>query len=150
MTCGKGVLRLEQCPECFLYLRTGVVLIQDGQESCQFVGIVADLRDMQAVFIVPGIFFLYLRDLSPEFRFHRPVVFLSAPDIIIRGGKCRTEQGLRTALDEEGTGRHHSGYEHEKNCTYADDDERGFSAGFPGEHAEQPRRVATSEEIPDG
>ena len=100
MARGQGILRLEQCPEGFLYLRTGIVLIQDGQESCQFVGIVADLRDMQAVFIVSGVFFLYLSDLPPEFRFHRAVVFLSAPDIIICGGKCRTEQGFRTSLDK--------------------------------------------------
>ena len=100
MACGKGVLRLEQCPERFLYLRTGVVLVQDGKESCQFVGIVSDLRDMQAVFIVSGIFFPYLSDLPPEFRFHRAVVFLSASDIIICGGKCRTEQGFRTSLDK--------------------------------------------------
>ena len=116
----KLVLFPEQPRNLRLHLVKGKGIEHGGEIAHQFIGVVADLPDVVAVFVIAGVIFLRLVNVDLQVRLHFRVIQIRITNILLIGHVGRGDIGGLEPGEHSGTGGHAGGEKHHHHSQQGD------------------------------
>ena len=126
----KGVLLPEQPRKLRLDLLKGKGVKHGGEVAHQLIGVVADLPDVVAVFVIAGVIFLRFVNVYLQIRLHFRVVKVRIANVLLIRHVGGGDIGGLKPGEHGGTGGHARGKEHHHHSQHCHNQQQRFSCRY--------------------